>query len=153
MRPRAPVVAVGGVTVRDGHVLLIRRGQPPRRGGWQIPGGKVELGETLREALVREMSEETALVVEPLEILTVADRIERDDDSVSYHFVIVDYLCRWVAGEARAGSDALEVAWVTGDDLAAYRLPAPALDVVQDALRRSWPGEQRRPRRRTGRAR
>jgi hypothetical protein len=98
--------------------------------------GTVELGETLEEALVREMQEETGLRVEPVEVLTVFDRIQRDGDRVVYHYVIVDYLCRWLEGEARAASDALEVAWAGLADLPAYDLPAKALEVVSDALRR-----------------
>jgi len=134
--PGAPVVGVGGVVVRDGRVLLIRRGKPPLYGRWVVPGGTVELGETLEEALVREMEEETSLRVEPIEVLTVFDRIERDGERVVYHYVIVDYLCRWLSGEAKAGSDALDVAWATPEQLAGYDLPPKALEVVQDAFRR-----------------
>jgi len=134
--PVAPVVGVGGVVVRDGRVLLIRRGKPPLYGRWVVPGGTVELGETLEQALVREMAEETGLVVEPVEILTVFDRIEREAGLVSYHFVIVDYLCRWLSGEAQAASDALAVAWATPAQLPAYDMPAKALEVVSDAFRR-----------------
>jgi mutator protein MutT len=130
------VVGVGGVVVRDGRVLLARRGKEPLYGRWVVPGGTVELGETLEEALVREMREETGLRVEPVEILTVFDRIQREGDRVVYHYVIVDYLCRWLAGEAAAASDALEVAWAGPAELPAYDLPAKALEVVTDALRR-----------------
>ena len=136
MRPKAPVVGVGGVVVRDGRVLLIRRGKPPLLDRWVIPGGTVELGETLLEALVREMEEETALRVEPTELLTVFDRVERDAEGVVYHFVILDYLCRWLSGEAHAGSDAREVAWAGPAELDGYDLPAKVLEVVEDALRR-----------------
>ena len=136
MSPRAPVVGVGGVVVKDGRVLLARRGKEPLYGRWVVPGGTVELGETLEEALVREMQEETGLGVEPVEVLTVFDRIQRDGDRVVYHYVIVDYLCRWLEGEARAASDALEVAWAGLAELPAYDLPAKALEVVTDALRR-----------------
>jgi 8-oxo-dGTP diphosphatase len=97
----------------------------------------VELGETLEEALVREMEEETGLRVEPVEVLAVFDRIQREGRRVVYHYVIVDYLCRWCSGDARAGSDALEVAWTPAEGLAAYDLPAKAMDVVRDAFRRS----------------
>ena len=99
-----------------------------------VPGGTVELGESLEQALVREMREETGLEVEPLEVLTVFDRIERDGDRVVYHYVIVDYLCRWLGGEARAASDALEAAWAAPDELPRYDLPPKALEVVQDAF-------------------
>jgi 8-oxo-dGTP diphosphatase len=137
VRPQAPVVGVGGVVVSGGRVLLIRRGKPPLLDRWVIPGGSVELGETLVEALVREMAEETALQVEPLELLTVFDRIERDAEGVRYHFVILDYLCRAISGEARAGSDARELAWAGPNELDRYDLPAKAREVVEQALRRA----------------
>lgn len=136
MNPSAPVVGVGGVVIRDGKVLLIRRGKPPLYGRWVVPGGTVELGESLEQALVREMREETGLEVVPLEILTVFDRIERDGDRVVYHYVIVDYLCRWLGGEALAASDALEAAWAALDDLPRFDLPEKALEVVQNAFRK-----------------
>jgi 8-oxo-dGTP diphosphatase len=136
VNPSAPVVGVGGVLIRDGKVLLIRRGKPPLYGRWVVPGGTVELGESLEQALVREMREETGLEVVPLEILTVFDRIERDGDRVVYHYVIVDYLCRWLGGEARAASDALEAVWAALDDLPRYDLPQKALEVVQEAFRK-----------------
>ncbi|HKZ30931.1 MAG TPA: NUDIX hydrolase [Vicinamibacteria bacterium] len=137
MSSTAPVVGVGGVVVHEGRVLLIRRGKQPLYGRWVVPGGTVELGEPLAAALVREMHEETGLEVEPFELLTVFDRIERDGERVAYHYVIVDYLCRWRSGEARAGSDALEVAWALPQELERYDLPAKALEVVEDALRRT----------------
>ena len=136
MSPVAPVVGVGGAVVRGGRVLLIRRGKEPLYGRWVVPGGTVELGETLVQALVRELEEETGLRVEPLEVLTVFDRIERDGETVVCHFVIVDYLCRWLSGEARAASDALDVAWASPEELPGYDLPPKALEVVRDALRR-----------------
>lgn len=136
MTPAAPVVGVGGVVVREGRVLLIRRGKEPLYGRWVVPGGTVELGETLQQALVREMREETDLEVEPLEVLSVFDRIERKDGRVVYHYVIVDYLCRSPSGEARAASDALDVAWVAPADFPAYDLPAKALEVIEAAFRR-----------------
>jgi ADP-ribose pyrophosphatase YjhB (NUDIX family) len=128
---------VGGVVVRDSKVLLIRRGKEPLYGRWVVPGGTVELGETLEEALVREMEEETCLRVAPVLVLTVFDRIEREGERVVYHYVIVDFLCRWLSGEARAASDALEVAWASADQLPGYDLPAKALEVVEDAFRKS----------------
>jgi 8-oxo-dGTP diphosphatase len=135
--PAAPVVGVGGVVVRDRRVLLARRGKEPLYGRWTVPGGTVELGETLEEAVVREMEEETGLRVEPVEVLAVFDRIDRDGERVRYHYVIVDYRCRWRSGEARAASDALEVAWVADEELPHYDLPPKALEVVRDALLRA----------------
>jgi mutator protein MutT len=127
-------VGVGGVVVRDGKALLIRRGKEPLYGRWTVPGGTVELGESLEEAVVRELEEETGLRVEPVALLTVFDRIQREGARVVHHFVIVDYLCRWRSGEARAASDALEVAWAAASELPAYDLPPKALEVVRDAL-------------------
>ena len=123
----------------EGRVLLARRAKPPLQGRWTIPGGTVELGETLHQALVREMAEETGLEVEPLEILTVFDRIQREGAEVAFHHVIVDYLCRRVSGEAHAASDALEVAWAAPDELGRYDLTQKALSVVTDAFRLSVP--------------
>jgi 8-oxo-dGTP diphosphatase len=137
VRPSAPAVGVGGVVVHEGRVLLIRRGKEPLYGRWVVPGGTVELGEPLERALVRELREETGLEVDPCELLTVFDRIERDGEGVVYHYVIVDYLCRWRSGEARAASDALDVAWARPEELERYDLPAKALEVVQDAFRRT----------------
>ena len=137
MSPSAPVVGVGGVVIRDGKALLIRRGKPPLYGRWVVPGGTVELGEPLERALVREMQEETGLAVEPVELLTVFDRIDRNGAEVVYHYVIVDYLCRWLSGEAKAASDALEVAWAAPAELGGFDLPPKALEVVQDAFRRA----------------
>lgn len=134
MRPVAPVVGVGGLVVKDGCVLLIRRGKAPLKGRWSVPGGTVELGETLQEALVREMREETGLEVEPLEVMTVFDRIERDAQGVLYHYVIVDFRCRHLAGEAVAGSDAEAAAWAGVDDLDTYDLPAKARELAERAL-------------------
>jgi len=131
-----PAVGVGAVLVHEGRVLLIRRGKEPLRGRWVVPGGTVEVGETLQEALVREIVEETGLVVRPREVVAVFDRIERDGEGVRYHYVIIDYLCEYVSGTPRAASDAEDVAFVSPDELPAYQLPEKALEVVLDAFRR-----------------
>ena len=136
MRPDRPFVGVGGVVFVGDRVVLIRRGKEPLRGRWVIPGGTVELGETLQEAVVREIQEETGLVVRPREVVLVFDRIQRQGDVVEYHYVIIDYVCDYVSGEARAGSDADEVALVSRDELEAYDLPPQALDLVLDVFTR-----------------
>jgi mutator protein MutT len=128
-------VGVGGVVVADGRVLLVRRAKAPLLGRWSIPGGTVELGETLEDALVREMTEETGLEVEPVEVLTVFDRIEREEGDVVFHYVIVDYLCRHVSGSAHAGSDAAEVRWAGPEELERFDLTPKALEVVTEAFR------------------
>jgi ADP-ribose pyrophosphatase YjhB (NUDIX family) len=118
-------------------VLLVRRGKDPLKGRWVVPGGTVELGETLEAALVRELQEETGLTVRPVELLTVFDRIEREEGRVAYHFVIADYLCEYVSGSLRAGSDALEVAMARPEELPGFDPPPKALEVIRDALRRA----------------
>lgn len=135
--PSGPVVGVGAVVIHEGKVLLIRRGKEPLKGRWSVPGGTVELGETLEEALVREIGEETGLAVEPRALLTVFDRIHREDGNVRYHYVIVDYLCAYVAGELRAGSDAEAAAFVAPEELPRYDLPAKALEVVREGFERA----------------
>ena len=127
---------MGGVLIQDDRVLLIRRGKEPLRGRWVVPGGTVELGETLEQALVRELQEETGLRVAPLEVLTVFDRIHREGGMVSYHYVIVDYLCALEGGVLCAGSDALEAAFAPRERLVEYDLPAKALEVVEQAFSR-----------------
>jgi ADP-ribose pyrophosphatase YjhB (NUDIX family) len=112
--PEAPIVAVGAVVLDGDRVLLVRRGQPPLAGEWSLPGGVVELGETLDAALRRELKEETGLVVESLRIAAVLDRIHRDSNgAVQYHYVLVDYLCRVAGGELSCASDAVGAQWVT----------------------------------------
>ncbi len=124
------------MVIHDGRVLLIRRGKEPLRGRWVIPGGTVEAGETLQEALVREVLEETGVTVVPGEVVTVFDRIEREGALVRYHYVIIDYLCRFVSGTPVAASDAEDVALVAREDLAGYDLPPKALEVVLDGFGR-----------------
>ncbi|HZM50986.1 MAG TPA: NUDIX hydrolase [Vicinamibacteria bacterium] len=129
-------MGVGGVVLIDGRVVLIRRGKEPLRGRWVIPGGTVELGETLQDALVREMQEETGLLVRPREVVLVFDRIQREGTSVEYHYVVIDYACEYVSGELKAGSDADEVALVAPEELDGYNLPPQARDLVVDVFRR-----------------
>jgi 8-oxo-dGTP diphosphatase len=136
MRPDRPFVGVGGVVLIEGRIVLIRRGKPPLRGRWVIPGGTVELGETLQEAVIREMEEETGLVVRPREVVLVFDRIQREGTTVDYHYVVIDYLCDYVSGEPRAGSDADEIALVGPGDVDAYDLPSQARDLVLDVFSR-----------------
>lgn len=110
--PEVPRMAVGAVVVDRGRVLLVRRGNPPLKGDWSLPGGALELGESLAAGLVREVREETGLIVKPVELVELLDRIHRDGERVRYHYVIADYLCRVVGGEMQAASDADAVRWV-----------------------------------------
>ena len=139
MTAEHPVVGVGAVLIHEGKVLLIQRAKEPLRGRWIIPGGTVEVGETLEEALVREVAEETGLTVTPGHLLGVFDRIERRDGAVDFHYVIVDYLCRYVSGDLRAGSDALAARFATLAELPELDLPDKALQVVIDGFSRTAP--------------
>jgi 8-oxo-dGTP diphosphatase len=110
--PETPLVGVGAVVVKEGRVLLIRRGNEPMKGRWSLPGGMLELGESLTDGVVREVREETGLIVEPVELIELLDRIYREDERVRYHYVIADYLCREVGGALLAASDADAARWV-----------------------------------------
>lgn len=131
-------MGVGGVVVRDGHVLLIQRAKAPLEGRWTIPGGRVEAGEGLAAAVVREVLEETGVEVAARELLAVVDPVELDPEGgVRYHFVILDYACEWVAGEPQAASDAVAARWVAREDLEALDLPAKTLEIVIQAFSRA----------------
>jgi 8-oxo-dGTP diphosphatase len=136
-----PVVAVLAVTVRDTRVLLVRRANPPDQGKWGFPGGRVELGEPVKQAALRELMEETGVEADALEVLTALDVIDRKPaGAIRFHYVLVAVLCRWRAGEAVAADDALEVGWYGLDDLsraglitsaAVERVAALALQRIQ----------------------
>jgi ADP-ribose pyrophosphatase YjhB (NUDIX family) len=114
--PEAPIVGIGAVVVEQGRVLLVQRGHEPLKGRWSLPGGKLELGESLTQGVAREVREETGLIVKALELVELIDRIHRESglagESVRYHYVIADYLCRVVGGTLHAASDADAVRWV-----------------------------------------
>ncbi|MGB6742486.1 MAG: NUDIX hydrolase [Terracidiphilus sp.] len=107
-----PLVGVGAVVVDRGRVLLVQRGREPLKGHWTLPGGLLELGESLAAGVAREVLEETGLEVEPLELVDLVDRIHREGERVRYHYVLADYLCRVRGGTLRAASDADAVRWV-----------------------------------------
>ncbi len=134
--PDRPIVGVGGVVVQDGRALIVKRAHEPRKGEWSLPGGIVELGETLVEAARREIKEETGLDVEVGEVLDVFDRVHRLDGRIQYHFVIVDYLCRPIRGTLQAGDDAEGVAWVAPDEIASYGVNDVAAGVIRKGLAR-----------------
>jgi 8-oxo-dGTP diphosphatase len=133
--PARPIVGVGGVAIRDGSVLLIRRAFPPLQGEWSIPGGALDVGETLIEGVRRELMEETGIEVRVLEHLETFERIMLDGTGrVQYHYVILDYLCEAVGGELRAGGDVSNAAWVAREELPAYALRETAMRVVEKAF-------------------
>jgi len=130
--PDFPLVGVGSIIIEDGRVLLVKRGHPPLAGEWSIPGGVLEVGETLREAAIREAREETCLTVEPADLLGVYDRVLRDDEGRTlYHYVLIDFLCRRVGGEARAADDADEVRWFTPEETGKLALPEDTAEVIR----------------------
>jgi len=136
--PEQPLVGVGAVIVKDGAVLLVQRGHDPGRGNWAMPGGRLQLGETLAQAARRETGEETGVEIEPGEVLDVSDLIQRDDAGrVQYHYVLVDLLARYVSGAPRPGSDALDVRWVNASDLNAYPMSDRTRHVLEMALARA----------------
>jgi 8-oxo-dGTP diphosphatase len=136
--PERPMVGVGGVVIAEGRALLIRRGSPPLEGEWSIPGGMLEISETIVEGVRRELLEETAIEVRVLDLIEVFERITRDTDGhAKYHFVILDYLCEVLKGEARAGSDVTDVAWVCEEELAGYSLTPTATRVIQKGFEMS----------------
>ena len=133
--PSRPVVGVGAVVVDRGRVLLVRRGNEPLKGHWSLPGGAVDVGETLRDAIRREVREETGLEVEPRAIVEVLDRISADPDgSTRFHYVLIDFVCDPVGGTLCCASDAAEALWVDISAVADYGLGEPAMTVVHKAI-------------------
>ena len=141
--PSHPRPGVGVVILRERagetEVLLIRRGQPPRKGEWSIPGGRQEFGETVRETAVREVHEETGVTIGDLTLIDVIDGFNRDAGGrIIAHWTLIDFCADWVEGDARAGDDALDVRWVPLSELHGYALWPETVRVIRDgALSRS----------------
>jgi ADP-ribose pyrophosphatase YjhB (NUDIX family) len=141
------MVGVGGVVVDDGRTLLIRRGSQPLKGEWSIPGGLLEVGETLEQGVTRELAEETGLTVRVVELIEVFERIfpappkadgsPGDAARPQYHFVILDYLCEIRGGTLSAGSDASEFAWAREEELSKFDLTAAVTRVLRKAFARA----------------
>ncbi len=131
---------MGALIFEDGKILLVERGQEPLKGYWSIPGGIVETGEKLEEAVRREVAEETGLDVEPYAMFEIFERIIPDasrpdqEGKPEYHYVLIDYLCRRMSGEAVAASDASRVEWVEEQNLPEYRLTEGTLGVIERAF-------------------
>ncbi|MBI5578646.1 MAG: NUDIX hydrolase [Deltaproteobacteria bacterium] len=130
--PDRPCLAVGAIVFKDGRVLLVRRGQPPAEGEWAIPGGSVEIGETLQQAAQRELLEETQIVIQAGEPCFIFDVIQTDTDGrVRFHYVVVDLLADYVEGYPLAGGDAADARWVSAEDLKGLALNAKTRDLLQ----------------------
>jgi len=140
------MVGVGGVVIDNGRTLLIRRGGPPLEGEWSIPGGLLEVGETLEQGVARELAEETGLEVQVIELIEVFERIfpapagadgtPGDPARPQYHFVILDYLCEMRGGTLSASSDALEFAWAREEELGKFDLTVAVTRVLRKAFAR-----------------
>jgi ADP-ribose pyrophosphatase len=130
--PSQPVVAVGAIVFRKNRVLLVRRGQPPSQGMWAIPGGRVKIGETLQEAAEREILEETGITIQAREPVYTFDYIERDGSELPrFHYVIIDLIAEYIRGKTRAGDDAVEVSWVSADELDHLRVSSKTLSLLK----------------------
>ena len=133
--PERPIVGVGAVIVDGDRVVLVKRAHEPLKGEWSLPGGTVEVGETLVDAVAREVREETGLTVRVGSLVEVLDRVHRGADGrVEYHFVLLDYKCTVLSGTLAHGSDASDVCWARRDELAQYALSDVAMQVIAKGL-------------------
>ena len=135
--PEKPILAVSAAVVRDGHVLIVRRTRQPAGGIYTLPGGVVEAGETLFEAVVREVQEETGLEIAPVALAGFREMITRDGDGkVSRHFVILPFAARWVAGEVRLNSELDDARWLRPADIAGLETTEGLGEIVAAAFAR-----------------
>jgi len=138
--PEQPLVGVGAIIIEGERIVLVKRGNPPLAGAWSIPGGVLEIGETLRMAAAREAFEETSLRVEPAELLGVYDRLQHDHDGRTlYHYVLIDFLCKRLEGTPHAAGDAIEARWFSRAELNQLKLAADTVDVIKKAFLRARP--------------
>lgn len=136
--PECPLVGVGAVIVRDARVVLVKRGRAPLLGEWSIPGGLLEVGETLRQGAEREALEETGLTVRATELLGVFERIVPDDEKrMRYHYVLIDFLCELISGELKASGDAADARWLSPDELGDLALPEDTAAVLRLGLEKA----------------
>ena len=135
--PERPFLAVSAAIVRAGQVLLVRRARPPADGLFSLPGGVVEIGETLREALIREVREETSLSVEPVALAGFRESIQRDRESrIERHFVILPFAARWRAGEVKLNEELSEARWLEPAGIAELPTTPGLGEIVANALKR-----------------
>jgi 8-oxo-dGTP diphosphatase len=136
--PRRPLVGVGAIILDGDRVLLAQRGKEPLKGWWSLPGGALETGELLADAVRREVREETGLEIHPASVFEIFERITRDAAGIpEYHYVLIDYLCRVTGGELAAGDDVCRVEWVRRTDLSALQITEGTLGVIEKAFRQA----------------
>ena len=130
-----PMVGVGGIVLNEGKVLLVRRGKQPGYGKWSIPGGMVELGETLSEAIKREVLEECGIEIELADVVAVLERVIRgEDERVRYHYVLVDFLGHWKGGDLQPASDILEARWGDPAEMETLEMTERTQKVVYEVM-------------------
>ena len=134
--PKRPLIGVGALILDRDRILMAQRGKEPLKGWWSLPGGLLELGESLADGIRREVREETGLEIRPLGILEVFERIMRDAGGApEYHYVLIDYMCRVAGGTLRAGDDVCRVEWVRRRDLPQLQITEGTLAVIEKAFR------------------
>ncbi len=134
--PDRPILGVGALILDGENILLVERGREPLKGMWSLPGGVVETGETLEEAIHREVLEETGLTIKILAVLEIFERILRDDRGrAEYHYVLIDYVCRATGGTLQASDDVSRVAWASRAELARYKITEGTLPVIEKAFK------------------
>ena len=131
--PSRPVVGVGAVVMKDGEVLLIQRGKPPKAGEWSLPGGGVELGETTEAAVLREVREETGLDVKRGPLIDAVDFIDSTDTGIRFHYILIDYLAFWLSGDPKAGTDAQEARFFPVEEALALPLWSETKRIIKAA--------------------
>jgi 8-oxo-dGTP diphosphatase len=133
--PSRPYLAVSAAIIRDGKILIVRRARPPARGLFTLPGGGVEVGETLHAAVIREVREETALTIEPLGLAGYREAIARDRDGrIERHFVILPFAARWLAGDIALNEELAEARWLVPGELAGLKTTEGLADIVRAAF-------------------
>ncbi|MGI8989333.1 MAG: NUDIX hydrolase [Bryobacteraceae bacterium] len=134
--PERPILGVGALILDRDRILLVERGRDPLKGFWSLPGGVLELGETLQQGIHREVLEETGLTVETLAVLEIFERIMRDPDGQpEYHYVLIDYVCRVTGGALIAGDDVSRAQWIERGDLQHYRITEGTVPVIEKAFK------------------
>jgi 8-oxo-dGTP diphosphatase len=136
---QSPVPAVGVVVLRGEEVLLVRRGTPPRLGQWSLPGGRIEFGETVEAAALRELKEETGVEAQLLGLIEVLDAVftSRTSGDVTRHYVLIDFAARWLSGDPVAGDDAAEARFFHHSEVAGL-VEWPETVRIIEAARQRW---------------